>query len=194
MYITTSTQNQITVNRKLDVYDHFKLMKQKHLILGYRGSLNNDLITSLLQLSDNKLKEQKAALKQKKVIINVLIECLQNIIYHSAPEPDSKDSSAHCIIMIGKNETDYYIQVGNFINSENVFRIKNTLDHLNSLNLAQIKQLYLEILDKGHFSDKGGAGLGILRMIKETGNSLEYEFVNIDEQLAFFCMNVKVAA
>jgi hypothetical protein len=169
-------------------------MKQKHLILGYRGTLNNELITSLLQLSDNKLKEQRAALKQKKVIINVLIECLQNIIYHSAPEPESMDKTAHCIIMIGKNETDYYIQVGNFINSENMPQIKSTLDYLNSLEREQIRQLYLEVLDKGSFSDKGGAGLGILRMIKETGQTLDYEFVTVDEQLAFFCMNVKVAA
>lgn len=87
-------------------------MKTHHLIFGYRGNLTNELITSILQLADSKLKELKAPFKKKKAIINILIECLQNILYHSEASQDTDFQGHQCIFLLGKTDEKFFIQIG----------------------------------------------------------------------------------
>jgi hypothetical protein len=66
------------------------------------------------------------------------------------------------------------------------------LEYVNSLEKEQVHSLYLEILDKGEISNKGGAGLGILRVLKDSGSKLDFNFQEIEENRSFFSMEIKV--
>jgi len=174
------------------VFDQYQLMRNHHLIFGYRGTLTNDLITSLLQLSDSKLKELKTPFKKKKSIINILIECLQNILYHSESFHDGFFNGHHCLFLLGKREEDYFIQIGNFIENKQIVDLKAKIDYLNTLDSKQIHKMYLEVLDKGTISDKGGAGLGILRVMKDSGSQIQYGFQKVDDFRSFYCMEILI--
>jgi len=52
--------------------------------------------------------------------------------------------------------------------------------------------MYLEVLDKGAMSDKGGAGLGILRVMKDSGCQIEYDFQEVDKKRTFYCMEIVI--
>jgi hypothetical protein len=175
-----------------NAFDQYQLMRAHHLIFGYRGTLSNELITSILNLSEIKLKDLQTPFKKKKSIINILIECLQNILYHSETFSDGLFSGHHCIFLIGKREGEFFIQIGNYVEKSQVPDLKAKLDYVNSLQPEGVHSLYLEILDKGQISAKGGAGLGILRVVKDSGKQIKYEFQPIDNQKAFFCMEIKV--
>lgn len=168
------------------------MMRSHHLIFGYRGTLTNELITSLLQLSDSKLKELQTPFRKKKSIINILIECLQNILYHSETFQDGIFSGHHCLFLLGKREQDYFIQIGNYVENTHMEALKSKLDYFNTLNSDQIHRLYLEVLEKGHLSEKGGAGLGILRVMKDSGSKIEYTFEPVDESKSFYGMEIKI--
>jgi hypothetical protein len=174
------------------VFDQYQMMRAHHLIFGYRGTLTNDLITSLLQLSDSKLKELKTPFKRKKSIINILIECLQNILYHSEAFQDGIYNGHHCLFLLGKREEDFFIQIGNFIENKQVADLKSKIDYLNTLESKEIHRMYLEVLDKGAISEKGGAGLGILRVMKDSGSKIEYAFQDVDAGRSFYCMEIVV--
>jgi len=175
-----------------NAFDQYQLMRAHHLIFGYRGTLSNELITSILNLSETKLKDLQTPFKKKKSIINILIECLQNILYHSETFSDGVFSGHHCIFLIGKREGEFFIQIGNYIEKGQVTNLKAKLDYVNSLQPEEVHRLYLEILDKGQISAKGGAGLGILRVVKDSKREIEYDFQSIDTQKAFFCMEIKI--
>jgi len=174
-------------------FDQYQMMRAHHLIFGYRGTLSNELITSILSLSETKLKELKTSFKKKKSIINILIECLQNILYHSESFSDGLFSGHHCIFLIGKKEGEFFIQIGNYVDIKQVSDLKAKLDYVNTLIPEEVHALYLEILDKGKISEKGGAGLGILRVVKDSGQHIEYDFQSIDSLRSFFCMEIKVS-
>ena len=174
-------------------FDQYQMMRSHHLIFGYRGTLSNELITSILNLSDTKLKDLQTPFKKKKSIVNILIECLQNILYHSETFSDGMFSGHHCIFLIGKREEEFFIQVGNYIDVNQVPDLRTKLEYVNSLRRDEVHKLYLEILDKGNISDKGGAGLGILRVVKDSGHQIGFDFQTIDNHKSFFCMEIKIS-
>lgn len=169
------------------------MMRTHHLIFGYRGSLTNELISSILHLSESKLKDLATPFKKKKSIINIMIECLQNILYHGESLEENGVNGHQCIFLMGRRANEYFIQFGNYIDNGQVSELKTKLNYLNSLDQQDIHQLYLEILDKGEISDKGGAGLGILRVIKDSGKNIDFAFHPLDSKRTFYCMEIKVS-
>jgi hypothetical protein len=177
----------------MTVFDQYQMMRTHHLIFGYRGSLTNELISSILHLSESKLKDLAAPFKKKKSIINIMIECLQNILYHGESVVENGVFGHQCIFLMGQRPNEYFIQFGNYIDNQHVSALKTKLNYFNSLEIEDIHKLYLEILDKGEISDKGGAGLGILRVIKDSGRSLDFSFFPVNDKQSFYCMEIKIS-
>jgi hypothetical protein len=62
------------------------------------------------------------------------------------------------------------------------------------MDAEQIQQMYLDVLDLGALSDKGGAGLGFLRIIRDSGNKIAYSFESADDnQQMFYSMEILVS-
>lgn len=175
------------------VFDHFRLMGDHQLIFGYRGSLSNDLISSLIQLVDCKLKEQEAPFRVKKSVINVLIEGLQNSLFHSIEGKNHSGREEHCLFLLGKQQNAYIIRIGNFIEKHTQEALRDKMDRLNAMDADEIQQKYLDVLDHGTISDKGGAGLGFLRMIRDSGNKLSYSFEPTADNRIFYCIEIVVS-
>ena len=172
-------------------FAHFQLMEKHQLIFGYRGSLNNDLVSNLIQLVDSKLKELETPFRQKKAIINILIEGLQNSLFHAI---ETKTEKTHeCLFILSRGEKSFTIRIGNFIDSDKTEALRSKIDALNALDSEQIQQKYLDILDHGQLSDKGGAGLGFLRMIRDSGNRIGYSFEPSDNKRIFYSLEILVS-
>ena len=50
------------------------------------------------------------------------------------------------------------------------------------------------MLSTSEFSNKGGAGLGLIEMAKKTGNKLDYDFVPLDNDYSYFILSKTVDA
>ena len=48
------------------------------------------------------------------------------------------------------------------------------------------------MLSSSEFSNKGGAGLGLIEMAKKTGNKLDYDFVHLDNDFSYFILSKTV--
>lgn len=166
------------------------MMGHHQLIFGYRGSLSNDLVSCIIQLVDSKLKEQDAPFRQKKSIINILIEGLQNSLFHALENKNPKNHE--CVFLLSKEDKSYRIRIGNFIESGKKEVLQKKIDELNSLDADEIQQRYLDVLDHGQLSDKGGAGLGFLRILRDSGNPIGYSFHDSGENQVFYCIDILV--
>ena len=130
----------------MDVFDIYDKMERNNILLSFKGEITSDLLTSILQIMENKMENMQEEPKMKKKVYNVLVECLQNLYHHldEVAEVDfEKVRSA--IFMIGKIEGNYSIITGNYILNENINGLKNRLDEVNGLSKEEIREVLLQV-------------------------------------------------
>ena len=158
--------------------------------------VTSDLLTTILSIMESKMEAYDEKPKVKKKVFNVLVECLQNLYHHIDKDKKSEheftfDNSA--LLMIAKNTDDYQIMTGNYMGTKYVNDLKEKLDIVNSMNKAELKAYYKEILSNGNRTDKGTAGLGMIDIARKSGQKLDYHFMEFDEKTTFFSLTVRIA-
>src|ERR1700749_2922461 len=178
----------------LDLFDFYDKMERNNILLSFKGDITSDLLTSILQIMESKMENLQEEPKMKKKVYNVLVECLQNLYHHldEISEADV-DRGRSAIFMIGKLDGKYSIITGNYILNENINGLRNRLDEVNSLSKDELKEYYKKVLNNGEMSMKGGGGLGMIDIARKTGEKLEYNFLEIDNKVSFFTLNIKVS-
>jgi hypothetical protein len=178
----------------LDIFDIYDKMERNNIMLSFKGTVTSELLTSILQIMENRLDSTDDSPKIKKKVFNVLVECLQNLYHHidEIPEIEGISNAKSAIFMIGKKDEQYFILTGNFISTENVSDLKNKLDTINAMDREQLKEYYKAVLNNGSMSAKGGGGLGMIDIARKSGQKLEYTFQPVDQENSFFSLNVKV--
>lgn len=177
----------------MDAYNIYEKMEKNNILLSFKGDITSDLLTSILQIMENKMDYMQEEPKMKKKVYNVLVECLQNLYHHMDDVADgTSDVNRSAIFMIGRNADNYTIITGNYILNENVSGLKNRIDEVNSLSKDQLKEYYKQVLNNGEMSLKGGGGLGMIDIARKTGEKLDYNFLEIDNKISFFTLNIKV--
>src|SRR6201987_2466828 len=101
----------------LDLFDFYDKMEKNNILLSFKGDITSDLLTSILQIMENKMDYLQEEPKMKKKAYNVLVECLQNLYHHMDDVADgtTADITRSAIFMIGRNAQNYNIITGNYI-------------------------------------------------------------------------------
>ncbi|MCS7073111.1 MAG: SiaB family protein kinase [Bacteroidia bacterium] len=179
-------------------YSYYKNMQVNNIIFVYQGEVTADLVSSVLHMMENKLEGDGEDKKIKKKVFNVMVECLQNVYHHldalETPEGEVggvNDKTA--LLMIGKEEKDYYVITGNHILNERVAEVKSKLERVNGCTKEQLRDLYQEILKNEEFSNKGTAGLGMIDIARKSGQKLGYDFHYVNELYSFFSLEAKIS-
>lgn len=189
-YIWSKAYSLTEIQEIFDLYDS---MERKNIMLSFKGELTSDLLTSILQIIENKLDRFGETSKVKKRMFNILVECLQNLHHHVEMPPDNADSSTpSAIVMIAKNVTGYSVLTGNFVLTDNADVLKNRLEEINAMSKDEVKALYKSVLADGKMSAKGGGGLGMIDIARKSGEKLEYGFIPFANGSSFFSLNVQV--
>lgn len=177
----------------MQYYPKYKEIIKDNLIFSYTGLINMDVIAQLLQLTETTLITNGIQNRQKKSIINILIEGLQNILYHGENQTKSgSDTAKECLLMLGKEDDAYFIIFGNFILNNQVALLQTKLNKLTSLNSDELKHLYLQTLDNEEFSPKGGASLGLVKIFLDSKRQTSFDFEKINNEFSFFTLQIKV--
>jgi len=176
--------------KKIDIYDYYDKMEEQKIMLSFKGDLSNDLITSIVEVVEEKMDKFQSELKTKKKVINVLVECLQNLYHHNLDKADGAETAI--MVCIAKNADGYSVFTGNSIHKSNIGGLKAKLDEISNLSREEIRKLYQAKLADGGFSAKGGGGLGIIDIARKSKSKLEYGFAPIDESNSFFSLNVNI--
>jgi hypothetical protein len=176
----------------VDAFNIYDKMEKNNILLSFKGDITSELLTSISQIMENKMDNMQEEPKMKKKVYNVLVECLQNLYHHMDDVAEAGDIGRSAIFMIGKNKNVYTIITGNYILNENVYGLKTRLDEVNALNKEELKEYYKKVLNNGEMSLKGGGGLGMIDIARKTGEKLDYNFLEIDNKVSFFTLNIKV--
>ena len=164
-----------------------KMMKE-HLMFVYRGVVTNDNSIPLLMLLEKEMENSEFGFVGRKRLFMFVLESLQNVSRHS----DHTRHADMSLVVYSKTGTGYTVTTGNVLPASSINDLKSRLDEINNLQADEIRNVYRQMLSNAEFSNKGGAGLGLIEMAKKTGNKLDYDFVPLDKEYSYFVLSKTV--
>jgi hypothetical protein len=167
----------------------------ENVLYSYMGELDNSHVDEILNKVETLLFEHPKSPKVNKKVYNVLVECLQNSYHHGELPPGVLEGNGDSLgVLIIRNEGFHYrIITGNFIRVGGLKLIRDRIDQINTLTKEDTRALYKLILNNNQYSDKGGGGLGIVDIARKTGNNMEYQFFEHNEEFIFLALNVIIS-
>jgi len=163
------------------VFELHQAMEENQVILAYEGNFSPHITQSVLSLAEQNLDRNVTVNQTKRRAFNIAVECLQNISTHSNP------NARNSIFIIGKDGDEFYISSGNMIKASKVQDLRRKLDQINNLDAVGLKQLHMQAIKESlNRKDTNNAGLGLISIARKSGNKLDYEFINIDNENSFF--------
>lgn len=181
--------NNINKNKKYlkYIYEMHQKMLSENLYLVYEGEFSQEIVKSVLMLTERNLTYFGEQLSIKRKVFNIMVECLQNICRHCYEE-ENVNTLKYAIFMIGMQDDHYTILSGNFMLKDHVDSLRSKLEKINALDKEGLKELYKEIMLKGKRSPKGGAGLGLIDMARRSGQKLRFNFQEVKDNVTFFSL------
>ncbi|MFN8207140.1 MAG: SiaB family protein kinase [Bacteroidales bacterium] len=175
--------------------EYYQKLNTGNVVLSYKGNITTEMINSTLESIETIIGEGEQEGKLRKKVYNVLVESLQNLYHHTDELPDELRATYHekfGVVVISKDENGIRITTGNFIPSARIKFLKDKIDKINSLSQEELKDMYKFILNHQKLSEKGGGGLGLVDIARKTGNKLEYNFINVNNDFYFFNLNILI--
>lgn len=172
-----------------NIYELHRKMLDFKVILAYEGEFNEEITKSVLTMAERNLDSLGDEMSVKKKVFNVMVESLQNIVRH-ADSTGGKYREA--VFLIGMEKNNYVIASGNYMFKKHMAALKFKIDEVNGLDREGLKKRFKEVIKNGKISSKGGAGLGLIDMARKSGNKLEFDFQDIDEDFAFFSFKTSI--
>jgi len=183
---TNSYQKQLS-----HIYSFHKLMDENDIMLVYCGEFSQELNKTLLSFTERKFKTENVEDNTRRKIFNIMVEVLQNI---SKNKVDTGESTPdfEAIFMLGTNRNDYILISSNLIRNDKIAPLRDRIEQVNSLDKEGLKNLYKEVRLSASFSDKAGAGIGIIDIARKSENKLEYSFVELNNEYSAFSFLIRI--
>lgn len=186
MYIDTIEENR-------------KYMLNHNLVLMYEGELNQKILLSMVALLEKKMEALAETNHIRKKIVNIIIEALQNVIkYEDRVENGSEIEKRENrpIFMVGKKDDKYLLTWGNSVHRTKIESIREKLEYIATLDRTGLNEFYQEkvkdLVEEGLELERNSAGLGFIDITKKSGEKIQFDFRDINDDYAYFYQTVGV--
>jgi len=187
--------SEIQENNKYNfVYDFYSKMKESKVSIAYEGEISHEITKVFSSLAESHIAIENESNALKKRVFHVMIESLQNLSKHSGEKHDINSATdGQGIFFVSKTKSEYTITTGNIINKDELPGLKLVIKKINNSDKKSLKELYKDQIKKGRLSDKGGAGLGFIDIVRKTGEQLIYSFFDINKKKSYFVLTSTVS-
>jgi len=168
-------------------------MEKDELILEYKGLLTFSTIGRLLTMLKHTMVKYNMKLGVYKRLLSTMIEALENVYKSSDQYHDNAFIRKNYVpsFQLFRNQTSYRIRVTNPMKTQYVPVLKKKLDLINNKNPEELRLLYRKTITNGKFTEKGGAGLGLIEIAKISGKPLKYSFEPIDNNYSLYTLTIE---
>ena len=164
-----------------------QLLKQKSVQIIFNGLFNQENLINLLNIIEN----QMAALGHlKRVIFNLMVEMLQNIVKHGIKNENRIGNPG--IFFINKQKDAHVLHTGNYVFNKQIDELKEKIDYVNTLNHEQLNAFYNKCLFNFQIDNSKESGLGLIELRMKSNNPLKYAFQTMDNERSFFTLQITV--
>ncbi len=144
-------------------------------IFTYKGKLTFDIINDLLDSYKRGVKSYDIDTVVAKRIYAILVEGLENAFRHMW---DTGDNSYNVVsLKVNRDGELIQIELSNFIKTEGIDALSDKIALINSLDLVGLNRLYRASISKARISEKGGAGLGLIEIARNSRHNLQYQTI-----------------
>lgn len=154
-------------------------------LLQYSGNITQEYLDGVIDFV-SKLDEKPALIRKMSFLI---VEALQNVIHHSDKTPNGETFAYFELL---KNEDTYTMKTGNLLLKEKTEELEKRLQCVTTSSEEEIKEKIMNKLGDGDFSEKGGAGIGLLSIRKRVKEGMEYNIEYFKDDYNFIHFEIKI--
>ena len=170
-----------------NIYLLHQLLQQKEVQLIYNGIFNQENLINLLNIIETKMEGMGHI---RRIVFNMMVEMLQNIVKHALRDEERKGNPG--IFFINKKNNMHILNTGNYILKENIDKVKDKIDYVNSLNREELEDYYNKCLFDFQIDTPKESGLGFIELRMKSNDKLRYKFQDIDDEKSFFILQVYI--
>lgn len=163
-------KNVISINQ-VQIYDLFNSLREAEENLILQGNMSDELTVPLIDYSS--LGSGKEKISQKKLSF-FIAESFQNIIRHGKSDELNSRVKAGTY-GITKYKDIITLHSSNSISDDEVDSLDNRLNGLTILSPDELRDLYIKVLGESELSEKGGAGLGLIEMVRKSKGGIKHK-------------------
>lgn len=181
-----------------DTYHAFRsLLKEQGIIFSYCGYMSEKMVVGLGEAIRQKMDIDTADTNTGKRVFSIFIEQIQNIIRYSADRtggaaPGQPELPTGVITIGRQTDGRFFVTGANMVQAQDVPRLVERLEHLNSLGPAELKAFYKERLRGEPETDSKGASIGLIEIARRADGPMQYDIKMVDDDHAFFCLKAFV--
>jgi hypothetical protein len=180
-----------------ELFDIRTVLRKQGIIFAYSGYVTETVLMGVGDAIKQKLLLDDADTKTLRSVFAVFVEQMQNMIRYSAEKvppsgTESPNEIRYGILTIGREGDDYVIHAGNLVARSEVERLRERLSQIRGMNKEELRALYKEQLRSGPEEGSKGAGLGFMDIARRASKPIEFDFVDVDDEHAFFALKASV--
>lgn len=181
--------------RELELLEHYKRMRESNIMLDFQGAISQDILVEMVELIKNKFSRAGGRSNIAKKIFPVFIEMAQNIAKYSAERSQSKETKTDVgagIIVVIERTNNYTIISGNLVANHSIPRIVEHCRKINLMNNEELRLFYKKQIRSDRKKGEEGAGLGLIEIVRKSGNPVTCKVTPIDGLNSFLVLSVKI--
>ncbi len=199
-YFLVRLQNQMQAqkheqHKPLDLKafkDFYQLVDETNTIMVYKGDFAKASILPILKIFEDSIQNLEGNINIKKRVYIIMMEMLENIADHAKRHTQENKQLKEGIFILGKKDNDYLISTGNLVEANRVPALKEYIEALNSMDYNELRKLYVKNLKKSKLVDSSYEGLGLIDIVSESTDKIDFHFREISEKDTFFSINVQI--
>ena len=172
--------------------DFYKRVKETHTMMVYKGDFAKASILPILKIFEDSIQNVEGNINIKKRVYIIMMEMLENIADHAKESELMNSDLKEGIFILGKKDDDYLISTGNLVESNHVPELKEYIESLNTMDYSELRRLYVKNLKKSKIVDSSYEGLGLIDIVSESSDKIEFHFEEVNDQDTFFSMKVQI--
>jgi hypothetical protein len=158
-------------------------------ILSYEGEITFDKIENILTLFNQRMPETQCPVCKIRMF-SIMVECLENSYRHNY---DTPDQNPQIKLSLTQSDSHFALSVANRIGNAELKALTNYIDDLNKLSQDELKVLYTKTIHQGHISEKGGAGLGLMKILRSSHEPIKYAIESVDDKSSIINITISLS-
>ncbi len=174
-------------------YNHKQSCDQDGVIFSFSGFMSEEVLFALGDVLKTKVARATTDPNRVKRVFSVFVELVQNVIRYSMEGFNEvrgvSDKLGSGIIIVGAKDEQFYVGCGNVISREDKVALQNRLETYQKLDKTELRARYRKRLKEETLGDVRlgkGADLGLLEIYRRSNAPIEFDFIKIDDNKAFY--------
>ena len=173
-------------------------LREQGIVFAYSGYITEGVLGSVGDALKQKLSYEDADTRTIRSVFAVFVEQMQNIIRYSVEQlppreqPGPSGELRYGILTIGQEDGDYVVHAGNLVRAEDVPQMRDRLSSLQRMSREELKTAYMDQLRTGPHEGSKGAGIGFIEIARRASKPIEFDFMAVDAERAFFALKASI--